>query len=47
MRSKPERTFRTQPDTATDSENTDPKTVIRVKRGALRRFDQLTTKSDT
>src|SRR5690349_15111409 len=44
MRSRSERTFKEQPATATD--NGDGKTVIRVKRGALRRFDQLKTKSD-
>jgi hypothetical protein len=39
-----ERAVRLQPEVANDSDN-DRKTVIRVKRGALRRYDQLTTKS--
>ena len=40
MSSKPQRTSRYEPDTANET----GKTVIRVRRGALRRFDQLTTK---
>ena len=44
MRSRSERTIKERPATATD--NGDGKTVIRVKRGALRRFDQLKTKSE-
>ena len=42
MPSRPQRTSQAQPDTA----NENRKTVIRVKRGALRRYDQLTKKSD-
>jgi hypothetical protein len=47
MRTKAERTHAQPPATADDNENDNAsgKTVIRVKRGALRRFDQLKTKS--
>jgi hypothetical protein len=44
MSSKPQRSGQTNPDEAPDAERTD-KTIIRVKRGALRRFDQLKRKS--
>jgi hypothetical protein len=43
MSSKPQRSVREDRDEA--AENESGKTVIRVKRGALRRFDQLTRKS--
>jgi hypothetical protein len=46
MRSRSERTRVEQPATANDNGDGSGKTVIRVKRGALRRFDQLKTKSD-
>ena len=46
MPSRSERTRVEQPATANDSGDGSDKTVIRVKRGALRRFDQLKTKSD-
>jgi hypothetical protein len=45
MRSRSERTHIERPETANDNDGSD-KTVIRVKRGALRRFDQLKTKSE-
>ena len=41
MSSRPQRTFEPDPVQADESN----KTVIRVRRGALRRFDQLKTKS--
>ena len=41
MSSRPQRTFKPEPQEA-DENN---KTVIRVRRGALRRFDQLKAKS--
>lgn len=41
MSSRPQRTFAFEPATADEH----GKTVIRVRRGALRRFDQLTKKS--
>jgi len=44
MRTRPQRTFRDEPAVAEENGKTG-KTVIRVKRGALRRFDQLTKKS--
>jgi hypothetical protein len=46
MRSRFERTRVERPATADDSGAGSDKTVIRVKRGALRRFDQLKTKSE-
>ena len=46
MRSRFERTRVERPATANDSGDGSDKTVIRVKRGALRRFDQLKTKSE-
>ena len=46
MRSKFERTRVEPPATANDSGDGADKTVIRVKRGALRRFDQLKTKGE-
>ena len=46
MPSRFERTRVEQPATANDSGDGSGKTVIRVKRGALRRFDQLKTKSE-
>ena len=46
MRSRLERTRMEQPATANDNGDGSGKTVIRVKRGALRRFDQLKTKSE-
>lgn len=46
MRSRFERTRVEQPATANDNGDGSGKTVIRVKRGALRRFDQLKTKSE-
>lgn len=45
MRSRSERTHIERPATANDIDDSG-KTVIRVKRGALRRFDQLKTKSE-
>ena len=45
MRSRSERTHIERPATANDNDGSG-KTVIRVKRGALRRFDQLKTKSE-
>jgi hypothetical protein len=44
MSSKPQRSGQSDPDNNAAAE-TDGKTVIRVKRGALRRFDQLSRKS--
>src|SRR6187402_2689342 len=46
MTSRFERTRVERPATANDSGDGADKTVIRVKRGALRRFDQLKTKSE-
>ena len=46
MRSRSERTHMERPATANDHGDGSDKTVIRVKRGALRRFDQLKTKSE-
>jgi hypothetical protein len=46
MRSRSERTHIERPATANDNTDRSGKTVIRVKRGALRRFDQLKTKSE-
>jgi len=43
MSPKPQRSVREDRDEAAENDN--GKTVIRVKRGALRRFDQLTRKS--
>lgn len=45
MRSRSERTHIERPATVNDNDGSG-KTVIRVKRGALRRFDQLKTKSE-
>jgi hypothetical protein len=41
MSTRPQRTFPSEPTQADEND----KTVIRVRRGALRRFDQLKTKS--
>jgi hypothetical protein len=46
MRSRFERTRVERPATANDSGDGSGKIVFRVKRGALRRFDQLKTKSE-
>ena len=46
MRSRSQRTHVERPATANDNGDGSGKTVIRVKRGALRRFDQLKTKSE-
>ena len=46
MRTRSERTLKARPATANDTNDGSGKTVIRVKRGALRRFDQLKTKSE-
>jgi hypothetical protein len=46
MRTRSERTLKARPATANDTSDGSGKTVIRVKRGALRRFDQLKTKSE-
>jgi len=46
MRSRSERTRVEPPATANDNGDGADKTVIRVKRGALRRFDQLKTKGE-
>jgi hypothetical protein len=45
MSSKPQRSGQTDHDQDDDRAGASGKTVIRVKRGALRRFDQLTRKS--
>jgi hypothetical protein len=45
MSSKPQRSGRTDNEQEDPSAREEGKTVIRVKRGALRRYDQLTRKS--